>query len=156
MQLLKTSAPDDTSGPAQSQVLHVYLTQQKLHCPVFGPGLCVQVGLPNAAQRVAILHSYLTRHNSELGGKAVDPELLSTSSGVYTCSAHKMRVGDTMRREAGQWALSSHSIRCYEVQQDSSFPVQPLAAGSPSKSIETIGARTEGFSGSDLMELCSQ
>jgi len=67
-----------------------------------------EVGLPNAAQRVAILHSYLTRHNSELGGKAVDPELLSTSS------------------------------------------------GSPSKSIETIGARTEGFSGSDLMELCSQ
>ncbi|KAF5842400.1 hypothetical protein DUNSADRAFT_7384 [Dunaliella salina] len=67
-----------------------------------------EVGLPNAAQRVAILHSYLTRHNIELGGRAVDPELLATSS------------------------------------------------GRPSKAIETIGARTEGFSGSDLMELCSQ
>jgi len=41
-----------------------------------------QVGLPNAAQRVAILHSYLMRHNNELGGGAVAPELLATSSGT--------------------------------------------------------------------------
>jgi len=40
----------------------------------------MQVGLPDATQRAAILHSYLLRHNDELGRHAVDPELLATSA----------------------------------------------------------------------------
>jgi len=72
------------------------------------------VGLPNCMQRVAILHSYLTRHNAELGGQAVAPELLAPPAGAAA------------------------------------------TASTPSVALQAIGARTEGFSGSDLMELCSQ
>ncbi|KAL6761960.1 P-loop containing nucleoside triphosphate hydrolase protein [Haematococcus lacustris] len=72
-----------------------------------------EVGLPDPAQRTAILRTYLRRHAREMGsagGPAVEPALLEN--------------------------------RC--------------TGGRGQGPLDQVAARTEGFSGSDLMELCSQ
>jgi len=69
-----------------------------------------EVGLPDVAQRKAILRSYLRRHQREVGGDAVAEALLQNAA---------------------------------------------VPGKSPSGALDWLAARTQGFSGSDLMELCA-
>jgi len=69
-----------------------------------------EIGLPTAAQRLAILRGYLARHHSEMGDQGVSDELMMDAP------------------DAGTQGVGA---------------------------VSWIAVNTEGFSGSDLVELCS-
>ncbi|GIL64536.1 hypothetical protein Vafri_18427 [Volvox africanus] len=94
--------------------------------------LMYEIGLPGTAQRKAILLGYLRKHNLEVPG-SVSEELLFADQ-AHPAAAHP----------------SSSSAQPLQGDQD-------CTSGSPGPTaLDRIAEATEGFSGSDLLELCSQ
>ncbi|KXZ47290.1 hypothetical protein GPECTOR_36g17 [Gonium pectorale] len=95
-----------------------------------------EVGLPQAPQRRAILRGYLRKHNTEVPGCVV-PELLDDADAGAETQASSSSNG-TGAGSAGSSAAAA-------------------ASGSAARgALDRIAEATEGFSGSDLLELCSQ
>ncbi|GLC35438.1 hypothetical protein PLESTB_000207100 [Pleodorina starrii] len=106
--------------------------------------LMYEIGLPDKAQRKAILLGYLRKHNDEVPD-SVAKELLS-SSGAGPSSDQAI---------AAATASSSNDSSSPSQAQDSGAEGASLGSAGPS-ALDRIAEETEGFSGSDLLELCSQ
>ena len=123
------------------------------HSPRPPPGpsaLCpptpVQVKLPCAKQREAILRLTLARHVREMGSQYVDSELLPTTSSSSSGSGDDGSSGGSPSGAASSGSGGSPA---------------GTASGSGSRpgstpTLRWLAERTEGFSGSDLVQLCSQ
>ncbi|GLI61849.1 hypothetical protein VaNZ11_004357 [Volvox africanus] len=92
--------------------------------------LMYEVGLPGQCQRKAILLGYLRKHNLEVPG-SVSEELLFAG-------------------QAYPATTSSSSARSGQAEPDCT------SGNSGPTALDRIAEATEGFSGSDLLELCSQ
>ena len=90
----------------------------------------LQVKLPCAKQREAILRLTLARHVREMGIEYVDSELLPTGSSSSSGSGGDGSSGGS--------------------------PSGAASGGGSSPTLRWLAERTEGFSGSDLVQLCSQ
>jgi SpoVK/Ycf46/Vps4 family AAA+-type ATPase len=95
----------------------------------------LQVKLPRAKQREAILRLTLARHVREMGSEYVDCQLLPTSSS----SSGGGDDGSSGGSPSGPGSGSGGGSK----------------PGS-SPALRWLAERTEGFSGSDLVQLCSQ
>ncbi len=169
-----------------------------------------QVGLPNAAQRKAILRGYLRRHAAEVPN-SVHPELLAegptqeqqqqqqpaanghaaTANGDVTANGSSVGSGAVAERRstsggsgkptglggaglaaaggkaaavkagrtataAGSTSPTGKSGATAATAAAGAVVVQPAPAPAAVSALDAIAAATEGFSGSDLLELCAQ
>lgn len=159
-----------------------------------------QVGLPNAAQRKAILRGYLRRHAAEVP-HSVDPELLADSptqqqplpaanghaatangdtpaaNGADSGAAAERRStsggvskptglggaglaaaagGKAAPVKAGRAAAGSTSPTGKSTAPTATASAAVVQPSPPVSALDSIAAATEGFSGSDLLELCAQ
>lgn len=106
--------------------------------------LCAQVGLPTQHQRREILLGYLHKHAAECGVGSVAPELM----GVTPAPAQRV-TGKAAPQLPSRDIASAGS-------KTAAADGATTSSASSGKDIEWVAARTEGFSGSDLLELCSQ
>lgn len=93
-----------------------------------------QIGLPNAAQRKAILAGYLRKHNLEVPDSVAE-ELLVPAIALA-------RSADVVTTTPTTAATTNGAV------------VESVSGGS--STLDCVAAATAGFSGSDLLELCSQ
>ncbi len=97
----------------------------------------MQVKLPSAMQREAIMRLTLQRHAREIGYEHIDPQLLSSSTS--SSGANSGGDGTSAAADAG-----------------SSTGDGAAGSGSGGAALTWLAEHTAGFSGSDLVQLCSQ
>ncbi|KAG2452360.1 hypothetical protein HYH02_003382 [Chlamydomonas schloesseri] len=136
--------------------------------------LMYEVGLPGPAQRRSILTGYLRKHNTEVPG-SVAPELLAAAEPSASASASASANGDgpasaAPRGVAGlgnglgaaaaastsSTSTSAGSKAKAATKQQQGGAATAAAGGHRGHALDGIISATEGFSGSDLLELCSQ
>ena len=112
-----------------------------------------QIGLPSEPQRLAILKGYIARHHTEMGEQGVASELLEDKPGAEgeRCVGGQMPFNPS--------AMGTHFFTLWPPSSvpPPTDPALP-SAGPGSEglgAVSWIASNTDGFSGSDLVELCS-
>ncbi|KAI3433373.1 hypothetical protein D9Q98_003190 [Chlorella vulgaris] len=129
----------ETSGRSNILVLGATNKKERLDEAVLRRfSLQYEVKLPSAMQREAIMRLTLQRHAREIGYEHIDSQLLSSS----TSSSGANDSGD------GTSGFADAS--------SSSTGDGAAAGGSGGAALTWLAEHTAGFSGSDLVQLCSQ
>ena len=120
--------------------------------------------LPGAAQREAILRLTLLRHAREVGPQAVEPALLplppllsaaaatATTSGSLALDGIDSEAADAAAAAAG--LLANAGGRGGE--EEDAGPAADEDAVEAGSALRWLAEATEDYSGSDLVQLCSQ
>lgn len=106
----------------------------------------MQVQLPKVPQREAILRLTLRRYAGEVGPKLLDSDLLSS---IAADQPQQQQQQPGASSSSGQQAASSSS-------GGASGSGQNGQNGGAPGALRWLAEQTEGFSGSDLVQLCSQ
>jgi SpoVK/Ycf46/Vps4 family AAA+-type ATPase len=130
--------PASTTAVLQQSNVRVLLHQARRLDSCSSNVAPMQVKLPSAMQREAIMRLTLQRHAREIGYEHIDSQLLSSS----TSSSGANGSGD------GTSGFADAS--------SSSTGDGAVAGGSGGAALTWLAEHTAGFSGSDLVQLCSQ
>lgn len=125
------------------------------------------MGLPSQQQRRQILLGYLYKHVAECGTGSVAPELLGMShmphlpgkpsaanKGANNSTTKKQKSGPAAN--GGAVNASGSAVANGSAGGSAGGSGAGAGAGAACLDLDWVASATDGFSGSDLLELCSQ
>ena len=118
------------------------------------PRRLLQVQLPNAEQREAILRLTLARHAKEIGPGYLDPELLPDPP--QPAGTQQLAIGDGSAGGSGGGGAPADGAAGSGSNSGALVASSSGSGGGGAPTLRWLAQQTDGFSGSDLVQLCSQ
>ncbi|PSC76681.1 ATPase family AAA domain-containing 1-like [Micractinium conductrix] len=113
-----------------------------------------EVQLPNAEQREAILRLTLARHAKEIGPGYLDPELLPDPP--QPAGTQQLAIGDGSAGGSGGGGAPADGAAGSGSNSGALVASSSGSGGGGAPTLRWLAQQTDGFSGSDLVQLCSQ